>query len=179
MEGQVIKIREMGDPILEKMCRRVDIKNISEDCGKVIEDLKETFSYVEGFGIAAPQIGVNKRIIIIGVDSSKCKYENVEDIPATIMINPKWKPISDEANAEFEGCLSVPVIRGKVHRYLNIQVEYYDELGKKIKKEVSGYTARLIQHEIDHLDGVTFIQRVYGKSAWSTIQNLDKFNKRK
>ena len=76
------------------------------------------------------------------------------------MINPTWRKLSEETNTEFEGCLSIPYIRGKVERYTNIEVTYYNEKGEKIVKEVKGFTARDIQHECDHLDGIVFLEKV-------------------
>ncbi len=116
--GKVLKVREVGDPKLIELAESIDIiRTIDNDVLDIIEDLKDTLDFYEGFGIAATQVGINKRIIIIKVDKEKCKYNDVEDIPTTIMINPTWKSISDEKTIEYEGCLSVPSIRGKVERY--------------------------------------------------------------
>lgn len=173
---RVLKIREVGDPILSGKCNKVDIKNINNEVMDVIEDLKETLNFTEGFGIAAPQAGVNKRIVIIQVDKDKCKYKDCEDVPTTVMINPTWKNLSEEKNIEFEGCLSIPTIRGKVERYTKIEVTYYDEKGEKIVRRVKGFTARNIQHECDHLDGITFLDKVTGPNGFATKEMLNKFN---
>lgn len=177
--AKVLRIREVGDPILSIKCEEVDINNINDEILEDIEDLKETLNFTSGFGIAAPQAGINKRIVIIQVDKEKCTYRDCEDIPTTVMINPKWKKLSDEANIEYEGCLSVPSIRGKVERYTNIEVTYYNEKGEEITKQVKGFTARDIQHECDHLDGIVFLERVTGKDSFATKQMIDKFDLRK
>ena len=177
--AKVLRIREVGDPILSTRCEDVDIKNINDEILEDIEDLKETLNFTGGFGIAAPQAGINKRIVIIQVDKAKCTYKNCEDIPTTVMINPKWKKLSDETNVEYEGCLSVPSIRGKVERYTNVEVTYYNEKGEKIVKQVRGFTARDIQHECDHLDGIVFLEKVTGKDGFATKQMIDKFDLRK
>lgn len=135
-------------------------------------------NFTEGFGIAAPQAGINKRIVIIQVDKEKCTYKDCEEIPTTVMINPTWKKLSENMESEYEGCLSVPSIRGKVKRYTNIEVTYYDENGKKVVKEVKGFTARDIQHECDHLDGVVFLERVTEKNGFATKDMINKFNLR-
>lgn len=177
--AKVLRIREVGDPILSSKCKDVDINNINDETLQDIEDLKETLNFTTGFGIAAPQAGINKRIVIIQVDKEKCTYRDCEDIPTTVMINPRWKKISDETDIEYEGCLSVPSIRGKVKRYTNIEVTYYNEKGEKIIKQVKGFTARDIQHECDHLDGIVFLEKVTGKASFATKQMIDKFNLRK
>lgn len=176
--GKVLKVREVGDPILAIKCEDIDISNISKETLEEIEDLKETLNFTEGFGIAAPQVGINKRIVIIQVNKEKCKYKNCEEVPTTVMLNPTWKKLSEEKETEYEGCLSVPSIRGKVERYTNIEVTYYNEKGQKIVKQVKGFTARDIQHECDHLDGIVFLERVKEHNGFATIQNIEKYNLR-
>lgn len=177
--GKVLRIREVGDPILATKCEKVDINNINNEILEEIEDLKETLNFSDGFGIAGPQAGINRRIVIIQVNKEKCSYKDCEEVPTTVMINPKWKKLSDNTAIEFEGCLSVPSIRGKVKRYTNIEVTYYNENGEKIVKEVSGFTARDIQHECDHLDGIVFLEKVKCKDGFATKQMIDKFDLRK
>lgn len=174
--GRILKVREVGDPILGLKCKEIDINNIDTEILDQIEDLKETLDFTEGFGIAAPQVGIDKRIVVIHVNKEKCKYKDCEDVPTTVMINPTWRKISDKTDIEFEGCLSVPSIRGKVERYINIEVAYYNTDGEKIVKEVSGFTARCIQHECDHLDGIVFLEKVNLKDGFATKQMVDKFN---
>ena len=177
--GKVLRIREVGDPILGIKCKEVDINNINNEILEDIEDLKETLNFTGGFGIAGPQVGINRRIVIIQVNKDKCSYKDCEEVPTTVMINPKWKKLSDNTSIEFEGCLSVPSIRGKVKRYTNIEVTYYNENGEKIVKEVNGFTARDIQHECDHLDGIIFLEKVKCKDGFATKQMIDKFDLRK
>lgn len=176
--GKILKIREVGDPVLNIVCQKVDVKNINKEILEDIEDLKETLSFTEGFGIAAPQVGINKRIIIISVKKEKCSYKDCEDVPTTVMINPSWKKLSEEKETEFEGCLSVPTIRGKVERYKKIEVTYFNEQGEKVVKNVSGFTARDIQHECDHLDGIVFLERVTEKNGFATTGMIKKYNLR-
>ena len=176
--GKVLKIREIGDPILNKKCDEVDIKNIDENILDIIEDLKATLEFGIGLGIAAPQIGINKRIIVVGAKKEEIKYNNAEEIPITVMINPKWKKVSEDTDIQFEGCMSVPSIRGKVERYTNIEVEYYNEEGKRIIKQINGFFARLVQHECDHLDGVVFLEKVKEHKEFATPENIKKYNLR-
>lgn len=174
--GKVLKIREVGDPILGVRCEDVDVKNIDNQILEEIEDLKETLNFTEGFGIAAPQTGINRRIVVIQVNKDKCTYKDCEEVPMTVMLNPTWKKLSEETSAEYEGCLSVPSIRGKVERYTNIEVTYYNENGEKIVKQVKGFTARDIQHECDHLDGIVFLEKVVSKNGFATKEMINKFN---
>lgn len=173
--GKVLKVREVGDPILSTKCKKVDIENINQEILEEIEDLKETLNFTEGFGIAAPQAGIDRRIVIIQVDKEKCTYKNCEEVPTTVMINPTWRKLSEETESEFEGCLSVPSIRGKVERYTNIEVTYYNEKGEKVIKEEKGFTARDIQHECDHLDGIVFLEKVKEHNGFATKDMINKF----
>ncbi|MBO5349207.1 MAG: peptide deformylase [Clostridia bacterium] len=176
--GKVLKIREVGDSVLNKISEEVDINKINAEILDIISDLKETLSYGTGYGIAAPQIGINKRIIVVGAKKENVKYNNPEEIPVTAMINPSWKNISDETDFQYEGCMSVPVIRGIVERYKEIELTYYNEQGEKIIKNINGFFARLVQHECDHLDGIVFLEKVKQKNGFSTLENIKKYNLR-
>ena len=171
--GKILRIREVGDPCLNRVCEEVN--DINSDVLEEIEDLKATLNFTDGFGIAAPQVGINKRIIIIQVDSTKCTYDDCETIPTTVMINPTWRKLSDETDIQYEGCLSVPTIRGKVERYKNIEVTYLNENGEKIVKELKGFTARDVQHECDHLDGIIFVDKVLEK-GFATLEMIKRFD---
>ena len=176
--GKILKIREVGDPVLEKECDKVEIKNINEEILEIIDDLKSTLEFGTGLGIAAPQIGINKRIIVVDAKKENIKYHDAEEIPVTAMINPTWRKISNETDIQYEGCLSVPSIRGKVERYKDIELTYYDENGKQITRQLHGFFARLVQHECDHLEGIVFLDRVKEKNGFATIDNINKYNLR-
>lgn len=174
--GKVLKIREVGDPILSQICEKVNLKNINQEILDTIDDLKETLNYGIGLGISAPQIGVNKRIIVVGVKKENINYNDAEEIPITAMINPSWKKLSDDIDVQFEGCMSVPSIGGKVERYKNIELTYYNEKGEKIVKKINGFFARLVQHECDHLDGIVFLEKVKGHDGFATKENIKKYD---
>ena len=176
--GKVLKIREIGDPILNKESDEVDIKNINEEILDIVEDLKSTLEFGTGVGISAPQIGINKRIIVVGAKKENIKYNDAEEIPITVMINPVWREISKETDIQYEGCMSVPKIRGKVERFKDIELTYYDESGKMIIKQIHGFFARLIQHECDHLEGIVFLEKVKEKNGFATLENVNKYNLR-
>ena len=176
--GKVLKIREVGDPILNKKSEKINIKNINEEIIEIIDDLKSTLEFGTGLGIAAPQIGINKRIIVVGAKKENIKYNDAEEIPLMAMINPTWKKTSNETDIQYEGCMSVPIIRGKVERYKDIELTYYNENGKKIIKQLHGFFARLVQHECEHLDGILFLEKVREKNGFATIDNINKYNLR-
>ena len=98
--GKILKIREVGDPVLNLVCKKVDIQNINNEILEDIEDLKETLKFTGGFGIAGPQVGINKRIIVISIEKEKCSYKDCEDVPTTVMINPSWRKLSEEKESE-------------------------------------------------------------------------------
>ena len=173
--GKNIGIRIVGDPILEKKCKTV--KTLNDEIKDIIEDLKTTLAFTGGFGIAAPQIGIDKKIVLINVDPEKCYYQDAEEIKDLILINPVWKNVSNEKYSEYEGCLSVPEIRGKVERYYKIELEYLDENFNKQTRILSGFSARVVQHECDHLNGIVFLNKV-SKNGFATKKTIDMFNLR-
>lgn len=126
---------------------------------KLIEDMQDTRNEKKGVGIAAPQIGVNLRVIIFGFDKSE-RYPNEAPIPFTILINPVIEILSDEMIDGWEGCLSVPGMRGLVPRFNKIKYSGFDLNQNPIERIVEGFHARLIQHECDHLDGILFPRRI-------------------
>lgn len=124
----------------------------------LIQDMKDTMYAEGGIGIAAPQIAYNKRVIMYGFEE---KNENSDiDIPFTILVNPELKPLSDEMIDGWEGCLSVPGLRGLVSRYAFVEYSGFDVEGKRISGKAEGFMARVLQHEYDHLDGILYPQRI-------------------
>lgn len=136
------------------------IENFSDpELSRIIEDMQDTMQEKSGVGIAAPQIGYFVRIILFGFEGNK-RYPDEAPIPQTLLINPSFDILSDEMVEAWEGCLSVPGLRGLVPRYQKIHYRGYDLQGQKIERTVEGFHARIIQHECDHLDGVLFPQRI-------------------
>ena len=136
--SKILMVRTVGDPVLYQRSKEIDARALSQEDLEDIASMKETLLYTGGYGIAAPQVGIAKRIIVIYVDKENCSYLDCEDVPMTVMINPTWEKRSDRTYTEYEGCLSIPNIRGKVERYYDITVTYYTETGEKVVKEVSG-----------------------------------------
>lgn len=176
--GKSFKNKRSRRSYSSKKCDEIDIKNINREILDIIEDLKATLKFGTGLGIAAPQIGVNKRIIVVGAKKENIKYNDAEEIPITAMINPIWKKISEDTDIQYEGCMSVPVIRGKVERYKNIELIYFNENGEKIVRQVNGFFARLVQHECDHLDGIVFLEKVKEHNGFATVDSINKYNLR-
>ncbi len=150
-------ILKMGNPDLLKVSEPVDFKK--DDLKTLIEDMKETMKANDGAGLAAPQIGVFKRLVIFGFDTND-RYPEADSVPFTVLINPIITPLSDEKENGWEGCLSVPGLRGVVPRFTYIKYEGYDAEGNKIEREVEDFHARVVQHECDHLDGILYPMKI-------------------
>ncbi len=148
----------MGDPrLLEKAAplARFDTVELNE----LLADLRDTMAHLNGAGLAAPQIGVSVRVVIFGVKSNP-RYPGIEEVPDTVLINPEIVPLGDEIEEGWEGCLSVPGMRGWVPRWRKLRYKGFDENGKPFEREVEGFHARVVQHEVDHLDGILYPMRV-------------------
>lgn len=150
-------ILKMGNPELLKVSEPVDFEK--EDLTTLIDDMKETMKANDGAGLAAPQIGVFKRLVIFGFDTND-RYPEADSVPFTVLINPIITPLSDEKENGWEGCLSVPGLRGVVPRFTHIKYEGYDAEGNKIEREVEDFHARVVQHECDHLDGILYPMKI-------------------
>jgi peptide deformylase len=137
----------------------------------LIEDLFETMHAYNGVGIAAPQIGVNLQVVIFGFESSP-RYPDANPVPQTILINPVITPLSEEEEAGWEGCLSVPGLRGEVPRYTKIRYQGFDQHGAAIDRVAEGFHARVVQHECDHLWGILYPQRIRDMTRFGFLEVL-------
>ena len=152
------EILKMGDPrLLEKSKPIKDLKTINLD--HIIQDMIDTMEANDGAGLAAPQIGINIQLVIFGFKKND-RYPDAEEVPFTVLINPKITPLGDEIEDGWEGCLSVPGLRGVVPRYKKISYQGIDQHGKKIERNVAGFHARVVQHECDHLLGILYPMRI-------------------
>ena len=152
------EILKMGDPrLLEKSKSIKDLNAI--DLDQLIQDMIDTMEANDGAGLAAPQIGINIQLVIFGFKKND-RYPDAEEVPFTVLINPKITPIGDEIEDGWEGCLSVPGLRGVVPRYKKISYQGIDQYGKKIERNVDGFHARVVQHECDHLFGILYPMRI-------------------
>lgn len=150
-------ILKMGNPDLLQVSEPIDFEK--DDLKTLIEDMKETMKANDGAGLAAPQIGVFKRLVIFGFDTND-RYPEADSVPFTVLINPVITPLSDDKENGWEGCLSVPGLRGVVPRFTHIKYEGYDADGKKFEREVEDFHARVVQHECDHLDGILYPMKI-------------------
>ncbi len=137
-------------------------KILPSELKALITDMRETMAVRQGVGIAAPQIGVNLRIIMFGFEKNE-RYPDEKPVPFTALINPWVEPLDETKEEGWEGCLSVPGIRGLVPRYKNIRYGGHDVNGREVVVEASGFHARVVQHEYDHLEGILFTMRVENK----------------
>jgi len=152
------EVLRMGDPRLWQVSRPIEAFGTVE-LADLLTDMRDTMAHLNGAGLAAPQIGVPLRVVIFGVKSNP-RYPGIDDVPDTVLINPVLTPLSDEIEEGWEGCLSVPGMRGWVPRYQKLKYSGFDEQGHRFEREVEGFHARVVQHEVDHLDGVLYPMRI-------------------
>ena len=153
------EILKMGDQRLLRHAKLVSAFNTPELI-EGIADMKETMLAANGAGLAAPQIGWDIQLVIFGTGQVISRYPDAAPIPLTILINPEITPLGDELQHDWEGCLSVPSLRAIVPRWQHIQYTGLDEQGKRIERTASGFHAKVVQHECDHLVGILYPQRV-------------------
>jgi len=150
-------VLKMGDPLLRQVA--VKVERFDDELAALITDMDDTMRAMSGAGLAAPQIGVSLRVVIFEVKQNR-RYPNVEPVPRTVLINPLLTPLGEDQDEGWEGCLSVPGLRGLVPRYRHLRYQGVDAQGRPIDRTVRGFHARVVQHEVDHLDGILFPQRV-------------------
>ena len=156
-------VLRMGDPCLLLKAAAVEQFDTSE-LHALIADLEDTMKHMNGAGIAAPQIGVSRRVVIFGQKESENiknpRYPDADAVPYTVLINPVVTPVGNDMEDGWEGCLSVPAMRGIVPRYKRLHYAGFDQFGNQIDRLVSGFHARVVQHECDHLDGILYPMRI-------------------
>jgi len=148
----------MGDPRLLQRAEPV-VGFGTPELAALLADMRDTMAHLNGAGLAAPQIGVALRVVIFGLQFNP-RYPDAEPVPETVLINPVLAPLGDEMEDGWEGCLSVPGMRGVVPRHRSLRYSGFDEQGAAFSREVGGFHARVVQHECDHLDGVLYPMRV-------------------
>jgi peptide deformylase len=154
----VREILKMGDPRLLRVAEPVREFGTPE-MDALIADMFDTMHAANGAGLAAPQIGVNLQLVIYGFKDNQ-RYPDAPPVPETVLINPVLTPLSDAMDEQFEGCLSVPGLRGAVSRYTSLHYEGVDQFGKPIVRDAEGFHARVVQHEVDHLLGILYPMRI-------------------
>ena len=166
----VREILKMGDPRLLLQAEPATAFGTAE-LDALISDMFETMHAADGAGLAAPQIGVNLQLVIFGFRQSP-RYPDAPPVPETVLLNPVLTPLSEETEAGWEGCLSVPGLRGMVPRYTRLHYSGVDQFGQPISREVEGFHARVVQHECDHLIGVLYPMRVKDFSQFGYTEVL-------
>ena len=166
----ILKIAKLGNPILLRKASEIQDFS-SNSLKKIIYDMSETMIDYNGIGLAAPQVHISKRIIIFR-NPDNLEKENIQITP---LINPSFEPLSDEKEDDWEGCLSIPGMQGLVTRYKKISYEGYDLDGNKIKNEAQALHARVVQHEIDHLNGILYNERLVNKKAFGFEEEIIKY----
>ncbi len=163
-------VLRMGHPLLQQVAAPVARFGTAE-LRRLVSDMDDTMRALSGAGIAAPQIGVSLRVVIFEVTRNP-RYPQAEPVPYTVLVNPVLDPLGDERDEAWEGCLSVPGLRGRVSRHTNLRYRGFDLDGRPIDRTVTGFHARVVQHEVDHLDGILYPLRVADMRAFGFEDEL-------
>lgn len=171
-------VLRMGDARLWEISQAV-VKFGTPELDELLQDMRDTMQAMNGAGLAAPQIGVGLRVVIFGVQATStgsgqanARYPDADSVPETVLINPVVTPVNDETDMAWEGCLSVPGLRGVVARHSHIRYQGFDEQGALIDRTVSGFHARVVQHECDHLDGILYPMRIQDMTQFGYTHEL-------
>jgi peptide deformylase len=151
-------VLKMGDPLLRQVAAPVR-ELATAELRALVADMDETMRALNGAGIAAPQIGVSLRVVIFELKDNP-RYAQITPVPYTVLVNPTVTPLGSDEEEGWEGCLSVPGLRGLVPRYRRVRYQGYSPDGTPLDRTVEGFHARVVQHEVDHLDGILFPQRI-------------------
>lgn len=163
-------VLRMGDARLLRVAKAVEQFDTS-DLDALIADMLDTMRHENGVGLAAPQIGVDLRVVIFGFDASE-RYPEAPSVPFTVLVNPTLEPLGNEIEEGWEGCLSVPRMRGLVPRHTHLRYSGFDHRGRPIDRTVEGFHARVVQHECDHLDGMLYPMRIRDLRNFGFVDEL-------
>ena len=164
------KVLRMGAPLLRQVAQPIPAFDTPE-LHALVADMKDTMAAYDGAGLAATQIGVLLRVMIFGIENNP-RYPDADAIEMTVLVNPEYEVLSEECSSGWEGCLSVPGMRGVVSRFSQIRYRGYDELGTLVERDADGFHARVFQHEFDHLNGVLYPDRIDDFSKFGFIEEL-------
>ena len=171
----ILKVARLGHPILRKIAEPVPPEQIATPAvQQFIDDLIETMYEYDGAGLAAPQVHVSQQIVVMEV-SRNPRYPQAPAIPLTVYVNPEITPLTEMMDEDWEGCLSVPGLRGRVPRYTKIRLRAYNRQGKRVDFVAEGFHARVIQHECDHLQGKVYLDRMRDTSSLMFIEEFMKY----
>lgn len=164
------EVLRMGDPRLLEKARPVEAFG-TPHLYDLLADMRDTMAHLNGAGLAAPQIGVGLQVVIFGVHRNP-RYPDAEEVPDTVLVNPVLAPMGDELVEGWEGCLSVPGMRGLVPRHRRLRYTGFDEKGNRIDRTVEGFHAVVVQHEVDHLHGILYPMRIRDMTRFGFIDAL-------
>ena len=173
----VREIVAIGDPVLRERAREVSVEELrSAEMQELIDDLIETRRAANGAGLAANQVGIAVRIAVAEIEGINPRYPYKPPIPLTVIVNPTIEPLDDELFEVNEGCLSVPQLRGDLVRHVSIRLRYLDRDGAEHEETKRGLTAGTFQHEVDHLDGILFVDRADPRTL-TTWEQFERFHR--
>jgi peptide deformylase len=171
----ILKVGRIGHPVVRTLARAVPEGAIrSAEIQRLIEDMRETMHEYDGVGLAAPQVHVGLRLAVIEVDEADERSE--DGVPFTVLVNPLVRPLSAETEEGWEGCLSIPDLRGIVPRLTAVRLDAFNEKGEAYSLEARGFFARVIQHECDHLDGKVYLDRMSGMKSLCFLREYERFH---
>jgi peptide deformylase len=166
----VHRILRMGDPRLRRPAAAVEAFD-TPDLHQLVADMWDTMRVNDGAGLAAVQIGVPLRVVVFGIEHNP-RYPDAPPVPSTVLVNPRITPLTQDEEDGWEGCLSVPGLRGLVPRVARIRYRGFDPFGHPVDREVEGFHARVVQHECDHLDGILYPERIRDLRSFGFIEEL-------
>jgi peptide deformylase len=170
----ILKVAHLGHPILRQVAAPVPPEAIgAPEIQRLIDDMLETMAEHDGAGLAAPQVHVSRRVVIYGVEANP-RYPDAEPVPLTVLVNPTVTPLTRDEEEDWEGCLSVPDLRGMVPRPTRVEVSGWGRDGRMVRFTAGGFHARVVQHECDHLDGVVYLDRM---RSLATLSYLPEFHR--
>jgi peptide deformylase len=171
----ILKVARLGHPVLRKVTAPVSLREIhAPGFQRFIDDMIETMKEYDGVGLAADQVHESKQIAVLEVAANP-RYPDKPTVPLTVLLNPKISPLTDEVEEDWEGCLSIPELRGRVPRYKTIRVQAWDRNGKDLEFTAGDFHARVIQHEWDHLNGKVYLDRVSDLSTLTFLTELARY----
>lgn len=171
----ILKIARLGHPVLRRVADPVPLEGIgAPQVQQLIDDLIETMVEHDGAGLAAPQVHVSQQIVVFEVQANP-RYPDAPSIPLTVLINPTITPLTAEMAEDWEGCLSVPDLRGLVPRYTAVRIEAWDRRGQRLAHEVRDFHARVAQHECDHLQGTVYLDRMRSTQSLSFVREFLRY----
>jgi peptide deformylase len=171
----ILKVARLGHPLLRQVTANLPQRELqSAAMQKFIDDMIETMKEYDGVGLAADQVHESKQVAVLEVANNP-RYPNKPDVPLTVLVNPKVTPLSDALEEDWEGCLSIPDLRGKVPRYTSVRVQAWDRNGQELDYVATGFHARVIQHEFDHLNGKLYVDRMRDLTTLSFLQEFARY----